>query len=174
MNGPIDLPCLAAIEGCFPAPVKFSACDVLPNHALQDLGPVRTSALTLQNHLAIFEFADKIEVAAFIVNPGLLPLAGFFVEGGNARAAQVHRISAGKIFLHHTTVEDSLDGVCTAASLPRVLSGPSEIPFAHPEIELLLLWSRTGIRLNIGLRRESGKKQLSEQQNEESLSHIRP
>jgi hypothetical protein len=42
----------------------------------------------LQDHLAVFELADEIEIATFVVDPGLFPFACVCVEGGDAGSAQ--------------------------------------------------------------------------------------
>lgn len=150
VDRPIDLPGLTAVAGRFPTPVEAVASNIFPDHALQNFSPVGTDAFALQDHLSIFELADKIQISAFIIDPSLFPFSGSSVEGGEAGTAQVHRIRAGEVLLHDATVEHSLDGVCAVAGLGVVLSRPGKVPFTNPKVELLLLWSGTGIRLCAG------------------------
>src|SRR5882762_7318377 len=64
VNRPIHLPGFAAIGGGFPTPVEFGWRDVLKYHALHRARAVFADHLALQNHLAVFEVADKIQIAA--------------------------------------------------------------------------------------------------------------
>src|SRR5579862_6432128 len=72
MNRPVHLPSLSAVSGRLPTPIKFVSRNVFPDHSLQNLLPA-SNGFTLENHLSIVEAADEVEVAAFIVDPGLLP-----------------------------------------------------------------------------------------------------
>ena len=102
-----------------------------------------------KDHLSVFEFADKIEIGAFVVHPGLFPFSRARVENGDALAAQMHGVGAGEIFLDDAAFENSLDAVRPVISLAPTISWPGQVPFADPELELLLLRLRAGL----GLRR---------------------
>src|SRR5215467_10441892 len=92
MNRPVHLPGLAAVSGGLPTPIEFVSRNVFPDHSLQDLLAV-PNRLTLENHLSVAEIADEVEVTTFIVDPRLLPTVAAYVKGGNAGAAQMHRVS---------------------------------------------------------------------------------
>ena len=145
MNWPIDLPGFPAIAGGFPTPVELAARNVLPDHALQDLSAVRPNPFTLQNHLPIFEFANKVEIATLIVNPRLLPLIRPCIERGKARATHGHAVAARKVFLDDAAVHDPFDQVCAVVYFIGFLARPGEVPFPDPEFELLLLRNCAGI-----------------------------
>jgi len=112
--------------------------NVLEHHTLQSPGDIGADSFASQDHLSIFEFADKIQIAAFVVHPGLFPFARGSVEDGNAPSAQVHGVAAGKSFLDDATVKNAPDAIGAVCGLSGVVARPGEIPFAHPEFQLLL------------------------------------
>ena len=124
---------------------------VLEHHALHGLAAVGTRGLARQNHLSIFEFAGKIQVAAFVVHPGLLPFARSYVKDGSALAPQMHGIAAGEIFLDDAAIQNSPDTVGPVSRLARIISRPGKVPFANPEFELLLLRLGAGAGLCRGI-----------------------
>jgi hypothetical protein len=69
--------------------------------------PSGTRGLARQNHLSVSEFAGEIEVAAFVVHPGLLPFACPHVENGNASPSQMHGIAPREILLDDAAVQNS-------------------------------------------------------------------
>src|SRR5258708_31390943 len=80
VDGPLHLPCLPVILRSFPTPIKFVGGIILPNHPLQRFCALWTDGLALQNHLAIPEFANEIEIHAAVVDPCLCPFARRRVE----------------------------------------------------------------------------------------------
>jgi len=80
MDRPLNRPGLAAVFGCFPAPIEFAGADVLEDHPLKKPGAIAAGGFAGQNHLAVFELADEIQICALIVDPGLFPFAGGWVE----------------------------------------------------------------------------------------------
>jgi hypothetical protein len=167
MNRPVDLPGFAIVGRGFPAPVEFGRRDVLEYHALQRSRAVFAGHLALQNHLAVFEVADKIEIAALIVDPRLLPMAGTHVENRNAGAVQFRSIQGREIFLHDAIVQNALDAVRAMSGFAGVLPGPGKVPVAHPKIELFLLRCGAGIwrRRVLCIQTGSQKKECSERTN---------
>ena len=167
MDGPDYLPGLATVFGTFPAPVKGVGLDVLEDHSLECFAAVGTSDFACEDHLSIFEFADKVEVGAFVVDPGLLPFAGPGVEERETLAAEGHIRAAGEIFFHYAAVENAADVVRAVLEFAGLVAGPREIPFADPETELLLLGG--GARVGWGgagllTARPAGKKRQTQQQ----------
>src|SRR5579864_6932413 len=73
VDRPIDLPGLSAVVRGLPNPIQLIRGDVLPDHSLQDAVSNLIFHLSLQNHLAVLELPDEVQVAAFVVDPGLLP-----------------------------------------------------------------------------------------------------
>src|SRR5712691_1747910 len=145
MYRPLDLPRLATISRTSPAPVQFVRGNIFPYHALQGFCAIFPNGFALQNELPLFELSDKIEVTAFVVDPGLFPLPGAGVVRGNAGPAQVILL-CGKTFLHYAAVEDAFDAICTVPHSAGLLTWPREITLADPEIELFLLGNRARIR----------------------------
>ena len=145
VDGPIHLPRFTAIGRRFPTPVEFVGGDIFPDHALEGSLAVLADSFALKNHLAVFEVSGEIKIAALVVDPGLLPMRIAGHENGYAGAAQIGRVLAGEIFLNDAVVHDALDRVRAMAGFTGILAGPSEVPFADPEIKLLLLRGGAGI-----------------------------
>ena len=116
-------------------------------------------AFALKNHLAVFELSDEIEIAALIVDPSLLPLIGAGIEDRDAGAAQMGCVSAPEKF--SCTTQPSmmrLIAVGAVADFTGVLAGPREVPFANPEIKLLLLRGGAGISRGGAVGRKAWKR----------------
>src|SRR5262249_48940974 len=111
---------------------------------------IGTNGFASKNHLAVFEFADKIEITAVVVNPGLLPLCSGRHKGRNAHTTQGHGRAAGELLFNHASAHDALDAIASMDGVSRFFPWPCEIPLANPKIELLLL------RLSAGLCRRLG------------------
>ncbi len=116
------------------------------------LVPSGRSGLARKNHLSIFGFAHKIEITAFVVDPGLLPLPRGHVEDRNTLAAKMHSVSAGEILFDDAPIENAPDAIRPVRRFTRVVPRPGQVPFAYPEIQLLLL----GLGTRFGLCRGRG------------------
>jgi hypothetical protein len=51
----------------------------------------------------------------------------------------MHRCATVEVFLYDAAIEHARDPVCALSSLTAILTGPCEVPFANPEVKLLML-----------------------------------
>src|SRR5580692_5301702 len=69
MDCPLHLPAFAVVMRGLPSPVEVARGNIFPDHALQELRAIRPRGVALQDHLAVLEFADEVEIRALVVDP---------------------------------------------------------------------------------------------------------